>query len=143
MRCGCVLWPSVIFLLLFGVNRCFRFKNSSRGTDDNLNDSFGFKFDSISLPIMQKFLRLCVSFEEDNFELICIQEQKHLPWSKPNNNGRNKRSSSVNCSSCNNISTGFFCLPLYYKTRTSHRNPEETLFDFNYLKTDFVKIAAS
>ena len=32
--------------------------------------------------------------------------------------------------SCNNISTGFSCLPLDYKTGISHRNPEETLFDY-------------
>ena len=132
MRCGHVLWLSVIILLLFGVNRFFRFKNSSRGTDDNLNGSLGFKFDSLSLSIAQKpssFLRLRVSFE-DNFELICIQELMHLPWSKPDNNGRNKRTSDANYSSCNNISTGFFYLPLDYKTGISHRNPEETLFDY-------------
>ena len=77
MRCGRVLWLSVIILLLLGVNRFFRFKSSSRGTDYNLNGSLGFKFDSLSLSITQKlssFLRLSVSFEEDNFELICIQE---------------------------------------------------------------------
>ena len=133
MSCGRVLWLSVIILLLFGVNRFFRFKNSSRGTDDNLNGSLGFKFDSLSLSIAQKpssFLRLSVSFEEDNFELICIQELMHLPWSKPDNNGRNKRTSDANYSSCNNISISFSCSPLDCKTGISHRNPEETLFDY-------------
>ena len=84
--------------------------------------------------------------EEDNFDLICIQEQMHSPWSKPDNNGRNKRTSDANYSSCNNISTGFSCLPLDYKTGISHRNPEETLSItqdtayFNYLKTGFVNL---
>ena len=51
-------------------------------------------------------------------------------WSKPDNNGRNKRISDANYSSCNNISTGSSCLPLDYKTGISHQNPEKTLFDY-------------
>ena len=66
-----------------------------------------------------RFIRLRVSFEQDNFELICIQEQMHSPWSKPDNNGKNKRTSDANYSSCNNIHTGFSYLPLDYKTGIS------------------------
>lgn len=93
-----------------------------------------------------RFLRLRVSFQQDNFDLICIQEQMHSPWSKPDNNGKNKRTSDANYSSCNNISTGFSCLPLDYQTGISHRNPEETLSTtqdtayFNYLKTGLVNL---
>ena len=57
-----------------------------------------------------------------------------------------KKDSDANYSSCNNISTGFSCLPLDYKTGIIHRNPEETLSTtqdtayFNYLKTGFVNL---